>query len=124
MLRIRQSDDWMTRLAKFIPAEALAFYGTISGMIPLDEAARKTYLFWLAVLTLVLTVVLRARMTKAGFAAPQWIAVAIAAISFLFWVAALPADASPISIDESKQWMPGVAAFNWATVVTLFYRGD
>jgi|SRR4051794_11922605 hypothetical protein len=124
MLRVRQSDDWMTRLAKLIPAEALAFYGTISGMIPTDDVARKTYLFGLAALTMVLTIVLRARATKAGFATPQWAAVAIAAASFLFWVAALPAEASPLSIDPSKQWMPGVAAFIWATLVTMFYSGD
>ncbi len=122
MLRVTRADDWLTRLAKLIPAEALAFYGTVSGMIPAAEPGRRTYLLVLAVLTAIFTAFLRLRATGPG--KPQVGAVAIAVASFLFWAAALPGDASPFPIPADKHWLAGVAAFVWVTVVTTFYKGD
>ena len=123
MLRIQQNDDWMTRLAKLIPAEALALYGTVSGMIPADLPDRKTWLLGLTAITVLIVMWLRSKMTAIGFASPQRKAVWIAAISFIVWVAVLPSEASPFSITDQYQFVPGVVAFLWAFVATQIERG-
>lgn len=122
MLRVTDDDGWLTRLAKLIPAEALAFYGTICGMIPAGQSHRQSYLVVLTVITLLFTISVRIWVTTYPNGRPQWSLVAISAISFLLWACALPAGSSPLDLPPNEQFIVPIISFIWVTLISTFYK--
>jgi hypothetical protein len=79
---------YMGRLIKLIPAEVLAVYQTLYGIL-FDPAPPSSLIIWLPVLGIILVILVRAWGTRdesGSWASVQWGAVLIAAISFIIWV--------------------------------------
>lgn len=131
---VEDADGWLSRLAKLIPAEAVALYGTASGFIAssagaadLDPASNVWHrdpniLLWIMMIVcLIITVVFRLQSTKKEGEPPQYKAVAISVVSFVAWVFALPADATPLN---ESHILFTLLAMSWTTLVPALYHGD
>ncbi len=129
----QDSDEWSTRIAKLIPAEALGLYGSAVALVP-DTPYRATALWVIVAVCLGLTALIRYRATldpRTG--RPQLAAIAIALISFLIWLTALggassaaadPTLVSPIVLPDGLGFAGSLAALLWGTIVPYFYTGD
>lgn len=114
----RPADDWSSRLAKLIPAEAMALYGA---GIPLAKGVAPLWI--LAIAALFVAGAVRFIATKSATGTPQWPAIGIALVSFTLWLFALPQGATPfdkVSLSASA----GLLALIWTSVVPIFYKGD
>lgn len=124
----KSGDDWGTRLAKLIPAEALGLYGSVTALVPKisDQfpASSRTVTLWvLALVCILFSAVIRWKATAEG-GKPQIPAIAIAIISFLIWLLALGAPNSPIVLPDGYTFVGPVVALLWATIASYFYHGD
>jgi hypothetical protein len=107
-------DTWLSRLVKLMPAEIVAVY--LAGR-PL---AQERYAGYWPVVCLVLTVIVRAWGTS-DRRGPQWISVAVSAVSFVVWVYATGGHFLTTMVDVN---LAGLAVLVWTTLVPLFWRGD
>ena len=118
-------DDWGTRIAKLIPAEALGLYGTAVGMVTTpDPTARTTALWIIIAVCLAITIIIRYRATlDPTTKKPQTVAIAISVVSFILWLIALGAPASPIVLPAALAFAGPLAALLWGTFVPYIYKG-
>ncbi len=129
----QDGDEWSTRIAKLIPAEALGLYGSAVALVP-DTPYRLAALWVVATICGGLTIVVRYRATRdPRTGAPQVAAIVIALISFLIWLAALGGTAStaagsllvsPIILPTGLEFAGSLVALLWGSVVPYFYTGD
>jgi hypothetical protein len=119
-------DDWGTRIAKLIPAEALGLYGSAVGMVKAESDARSALLWLIVVVCCVLLVVIRFRSARDPTTGkPQMVAILISLASFLIWLLAIGQPTSPIGWPEPLRDSGAgpLVAFLWGTMVPYFYRG-
>jgi hypothetical protein len=126
------SDEWSTRIAKLVPAEALGLYGSAVALVP--ETPYRMAALWVIVLVCGgLTGIVRYRATRDPLTGkPQVAAIGIALVSFLIWLVALGgAEPTPGSLAVSPIVLPAglgfagsLAALLWGTMVPYFYTGD
>jgi len=107
-------DPWLARLVKLVPAEIVAVY--LAGR-PL---AQERYAGLWPVACLVLTIVVRAFGTS-DRRGPQWLSVAVSAVSFVLWVYATGGHLLTYQVDVN---LAALAVLFWTTLVPVFWRGN
>jgi hypothetical protein len=107
-------DPWLARLVKLVPAEIVAVY--LAGR-PLAQAR---YSGTWPVACLVLVVIVRAWGTS-DRRGPQWVSVAISAVSFALWVYAMGGRFLTYNVDVN---LAALGVLVWTTLVPIFWRGD
>ena len=107
-------DPWLTRLVKLVPAEIVAVY--LAGR-PFAEARFAGV--W-PVACLVLTIIVRAWGTS-DRRGPQWLSVAVSAVSFVLWVYATGGHFLTLQVDAN---LAALVVLVWTTLVPVFWRGD
>lgn len=119
-------DDYGSRIAKLIPAEALGLYGSAVALVNSPNERAETVALWVIVLVCcMLAVIIRYRATlDPATRRPQWTAIVIALVSFLLWLTALGPPTSPIPLPDDLKFAGGLAAMLWGTVVPYFYKGE
>ncbi|HEY2707126.1 MAG TPA: hypothetical protein VGI95_03665 [Caulobacteraceae bacterium] len=117
-------DGYLSRLAKLIPAEALSLYGTGVGMISADASWRETGVRAVAVVCVLLSMGLRYKLTQGPDGRPQWRALAVSLVAFLFWLAALGDQTSPFLLTAGARQAVALAAFLFTAVLPYIYKGD
>jgi hypothetical protein len=119
-----EGDEWGTRIAKLIPAEALGLYGSAVALIPAASSARVGALWVVVLVCCGLTTLLRYRATlDPATRKPQWAAIAISIVSFILWLVALGGPTSPIMLPPDLSFAGPLAALLWGTIVPYIYRG-
>jgi hypothetical protein len=120
--------QYVDRLVRLIPAEVIAVYQAIRGIVaPIakDDLAAKDFLPWLPVIGLGLVLFVRIWGTRApsgDFSTVQWKAVGIAAVSFIVWVISL---GHPIIAQTAiATWIGSVALILWVFIVPYLYDGS
>jgi hypothetical protein len=106
--------QWLERLVKLIPSEAVALYLAGLGNAGSWSSA------W-AFVCLVVVVILRISATRDPAKGVQWLAVALSAVSFVIWVYAIGGEAFGISVPYG--WAANTVMV-WVTVVPAIYKGD
>jgi hypothetical protein len=107
-------DTWLARLVKLVPVEVVAVY--LAGR-PL---AQEHYAGLWPVACLVLTVLVRAFGTS-DESGPQWLSVAVSAVSFVLWVYATGGQFLNYGVDAS---LASLAVLVWTTLVPVFWHGE
>lgn len=120
--------EYLGRVIKLIPAEVVALYTSVRGVIEgatAADASARAALLWLPIIGVLLVIFVRAwgtRDASKAWSTVQWIAVIVAAISFIVWVIAL---GHPIwGVPLLAAWIGSVALFVWAFLVPYFYEGS
>jgi hypothetical protein len=113
--------DYIGRLVKLIPSEVIGLYLLGVGIIPADQ--KPAFAIWAAVCFL-LVILVRAYATsdQASGLKPQWIAVAISAISFVIWVYTLGGPFADYGLYQP--YIGSLAVLVWIFVVPFFYKGE
>ena len=106
--------SWMERLVKLVPAEIIAVY--LAG-----RAYAEAFPGVWPIVCLALLVVVRVWGTREPPRGPQWIAVAVSAVSFVIWVFAIGGSFLNWSPDSH---IAALLVLVWTTLVPVFYRGD
>lgn len=107
-------DPWLARLVKLVPAEIVAVY--LAGR-PL---AQEHYAGGWPVACLALLVIVRAWGTS-DRRGPQWISVAVSAVSFVLWVYAMGGHFLTYNVDVN---LASLAVLVWTTLVPVLWRGE
>lgn len=122
-----QGDDYRRRLLKLVPAESLALYPfgtTLLSLNPTGTVFDAIYaITWFAA-CLGFTVALRWVYTKGPGQRPQYVAIAVAAVSFVLWVLNLNGGVGPFVIPVDHRVAVMLLAALWVNVTALIYRGD
>ena len=121
--REERGDNWGSRLAKLIPAEALGLHGTLSGLVIAQGELENSHLYlWAAAAaSLALCILVRYQSTKdEENHKAQWMAILIAAISFCLWLWALPGEAGLIE----GGFLAAFIGIIWGAFIPFIYRGD
>ena len=108
------ADPWLGRLVKLVPAEIVAVY--LAGR-PLAQA---NYAGQWPLVCLALVVIVRAWGTH-DRRGPQWISVAISAVSFVLWVYAMGGRFLNCGVDVN---LAALGVLVWTTLVPVFWRGE
>lgn len=138
--------SYMERLVKLVPAEAVAVYPLLyneaKGLADAGNRARAIVLVSWIILAIV--IVLRLQSTAVPQRGPQWLAVAIAAVSYVIWVYVfggyfgiegwvhpwLPGISSdPTQLPDPdttkfKSLIGSLSLVCWTLVVPAIYKGD
>ena len=138
--------SYMERLVKLMPAEAIAVYPLLfneaKGLSDADNRARAIALIsWIM---LAIVIVLRWQATTTPERGAQWMAVLVAAISYIIWVyvfggffgvegplqaylpvsAAQPGGVPDPDVAKFKSLIGSVALVSWTLIVPAIYTGD
>ena len=118
-------DDWGTRIAKLVPAEALGLYGSAAALVPQGNPWR-TLALWIVVLVACgLLVLIRMKSARDPTTNKvQVAAIVISLVSFFIWLVAVGSPPSPIALPETLTFAGPLVALLWGTVVPYFYRGE
>ena len=118
-----RGDDWGTRIAKLIPAEALGLYGSAVAMVPGDAGTRRHTALWLIVIVAcILLLIVRFRSARDPVTnQPQYLAIFISACSFFIWLFAVGDPTSPFGPPKDMEFIGPLAAFLWGTMVPYVY---
>lgn len=118
-------DDWGTRVAKLVPAEALGLYGSAVALVPTESSFRSAGLWVIAGVACVLLLLIRTRSARdPATNKPQMAAIIISLVSFVIWLLAVGAPTSPIELPKDLNFAGPLAALLWGTMVPYFYRGQ
>lgn len=112
----------MGRLIRLIPAEVLALYQTLYGIFAGPEPSN--ILPWLPVLGVALVIFVRAWGTRddsGSWATVQWIAVLVAAVSFVIWI--MVSGHSILGFALPDQRIGSGLMVLWVFVIPFFYKG-
>lgn len=114
-------DNWIERLAKLLPAEAMALYtlgsAILDGFLTSDTSG---LLIILAAACLIITCVLRYRATKDPQTGQfQWTAVLIANVSFALWFLSL----NQVHMFFDMPLIP-LLTLIWISITPLIYKGS
>ena len=119
--------EYVDRLIRLIPAEAVAAYSAIHGIV--DGAAKSSAsaanaLPWLPVLGVAFVVLVRGWGTRASsgdLSTIQWSAVIIAVVSFLILVLSLGRPIIWRAVPEP--WLSSTVLIAWVFALPYFYKG-
>lgn len=109
-------DEWLTRLVKLVPAEVISVY--LAGI----ELAKTWPGIWTLV-CLLLVILVRTVGTRQSNKPIQWIAVSVAAISFVIWVYATGGHLLSWTLPPDSG-IASLAVLLWTFLVPFFYKGD
>jgi hypothetical protein len=114
-----EPDPYFARLVKLVPAEVLALFVTF-------KQAAVSFLGTWSLICLVLVVIVRTIGNKQAGKPIQWIAVAVATISFGLWVYATGGHLGALKLPNKPEAEAAVsiAIGVWTFVVPYFYKGD
>ena len=107
-------DPWLTRLVKLVPVEIVAVY--LAGR----PFAEQSFAGAWPLVCLVLTIVVRAFGTS-DRRGPQWLSVAVSAVSFVLWVYATGGHFLTFEVDAN---LAALAVLVWTTLIPVFWRGE
>jgi len=138
--------SYMERLVKLVPAEAVAVYPLLyneaKGLADAGNRARAIVLVSWIILAIV--IVLRLQSTAVPQRGPQWLAVAVATVSYIIWVYVFggyfgiegwmqpwlpglssdPAALPDPDMAKFKSLIGSLALVCWTLVVPAIYKGD
>jgi hypothetical protein len=119
-LKVSETDEYVDKLTKLIPAEVVAIY--IPGLALVPEASKNGLLGWM-ITCLLLVVVFRyyATAKSTPTKGANWPLIGISLISFLVWAYYLggPFKAFQVYLD----WVGQLGVMVWTAVAPLFYDG-
>lgn len=107
-------DPWLGRVVKLVPGEIVAVY--LAGR-PYAEAR---FAGGWPLVCLALLVIVRAWGTS-DRRGPQWVSVAVSAVSFVLWVLATGGRVLGYGVGAD---LAALAVLVWTTLVPVFWRGD
>jgi hypothetical protein len=113
---------YMGRLIRLIPAEVLAVYQTLYGLL---NDPPSPLLGWLPVLGILLVVLVRAWGTRdesGSFKSVQWLSVVISVVSFVIWV--LVSRHAILGFVLPDLRFGSALMVLWVFVLPFFYRGQ
>ncbi len=113
---------YLGRLVRLIPAEVLAVYQTLYGVLKEPESPAIT---WLPVIGVVLVFLVRVWGTRDAsnkFTTAQWLAVVISMVSFIIWVLASGHKILWFGVLDPR--LCSALMILWVFVVPIFYKGD
>lgn len=121
-----EGDDWGSRIAKLVPAEALGLYGSAAALVTAPPGSTRTIsLSVIALIAAGFAIFIRYRSTyDPATKAPQWSAIGISLVSFFLWLLALGTPTSPIGMPADLSFVAPVAALIWGTLLPHLYKGD
>ena len=127
-------DQYMDRLVKLVPAEAIAAYPLLATLALKEGTWAMILVSWLL---LAMSIVLRWHATASGDSGPQQIAVITAAVSFIIWVYVMDGtfgialtlksfglDSIADALLSAKHFLSVVMLVIWTMLVPVFYTGD
>ncbi len=124
--------QYLNRLVQLIPAEVVGLY--LAGRSAIEDhfsnqpQSHTEPWFWIgwALVCLVAVVLVRAWATSDRPAGrpPEWIAVAIATVSFAIWVYSLGDITRALKLDSANALIAILLVLFWTFVVPIIYRGD
>jgi hypothetical protein len=121
-----QSDNspaaYMGRLIRLIPAEVLAVYQTLYGIL---NEPPSPLLGWLPVLGIVLVILVRAwgsRDASGSWASVQWLGVLVSVGSFIIWV--LVSHHSIVGYVLPDLRIGSTLMVLWVFIIPFFYKGQ
>jgi hypothetical protein len=116
------------RLVQLIPAEVVAAYSAIRGIVvgaAANDALAKETLPWLPLLGIAAVLFVRAwgtRTPSGSLSSIQWRAVGIAAVSFVVWIISL---GHPIIVETPiSPWIGSVLLIIWSFLMPYVYKGS
>jgi hypothetical protein len=121
--------QYLARIIKLIPAEIVALYQGVRGIVATaasagdpDAASWLGLLPWCGAALVIFVRMWGTRDGTGSWRTVQWGAVAIATISFVIWVISL---GNPIALlPLNKPWVGSVLLMVWPFFVPYFYKGD
>ena len=112
-------EAYLERLLKLIPAEVVSIYPVGRSLI--DDDGQQG--LW-ALICLTICVLFRARMTRGPDGRPQWVAIGIAAISFMIWVYVLGSHVPGLSLPAGYKVWPALMLLVWTSLIPALYTGQ
>jgi hypothetical protein len=112
-------EAYLERLLKLIPAEVVSIYPVGRSLIDNDGQQG----LW-ALICLAICVLFRARMTRGPDGRPQWVAISIAAISFMIWVYVLGSHVPGLTLPAGYRVWPALMLLVWTSVIPALYTGQ
>lgn len=118
-----QSDDYLSRLVKLLPAPVVTLDLFGSNIIPTNSSLGVTALIVWSICCLGLVVLATATFTTAPEAkkGPDWIHVGVASVSFIIWLYALGGPFVPFHIVVG--FIASLLVAGWTFIVPYFYKG-
>jgi hypothetical protein len=113
---------YMGRLIRLIPAEVLAVYQTLYGLL---NEPPSPLLGWLPVLGILLVILVRAWGTRdesGSLKSVQWLSVIISVVSFIIWV--LVSRHSILGFVLPDLRLGSALMVLWVFILPFFYRGQ
>ncbi len=112
---------YLDRLIRLIPAEVVGLYLVGVGVIPANKGIGSAV--WTGVCFLVVILV-RAMATRdpSQSLGPQWVAVAVSAVSFAIW--AYTMGGPFVTYHIYVGWIGAIAVLLWTFGVPYFYKGS
>jgi hypothetical protein len=113
---------YMGRLIRLIPAEVLAVYQTLYGLLAEPPSS---LLGWLPVLGILLVILVRVWGTRdesGSFKTVQWLSVLISVVSFVVWV--LVSQHSILGFVLPDLRFGSALMIVWVFIIPFFYRGQ
>jgi len=115
--------EYMGRLIHLIPAEVLAVYQTIYGILKSPTAS--PFLPWLPIVGIILVLIVRiwgTRDQSNNLQSVQWKAVLVAAVSFVIWV--MTSGHSIVGFVLPDLRIGSAMMVLWVFLVPYFYKGQ
>lgn len=114
-------DGYFQRLFKLIPAEVIAVYPAIAGLIPDTDT---TWIVTWPCVCVVILLFIRILGTRAPEVqqGPQWIAIVVSIVSFLIWLYTLDGVLVKTVFGEFHSYRGFIAVVGWTFFVPYFYR--
>jgi hypothetical protein len=120
-----QSDDYLSRLVKLLPAPVVTLYLFGSNIIPTTSQLGKISLTIWSITCLGLVILATAVFTAAPEVSkgPDWIHVAVAAVSFIIWLYALGGPFMALQPQIVVGFIASLLVAGWTFIVPYFYKG-
>lgn len=118
-------DDWGTRIAKLIPAEALGLYGSAVAIVPNNGTNAHDLAIWaIVIVCCVLLLIIRFRSARdPATGKPQYGAILISLLSFFIWLFAVGPPTAPFGPPLGYEFFGPLTALLWGTIAPYFYKG-
>jgi hypothetical protein len=112
-------EGYLSRLVKYIPAEAITVHGAIQGFATSEAAVvSRSVMAWAGYLLLLLVPIWVLVMTRAPGDTPAWHQVLISTLAFLVWLAATN---SPAVVDLVPGWRPLYGSIAMVACVVIVF---